>query len=648
MPSQTRPLSLLLLTAVWLAAQQDTPEAQKNPLAGDRAAVDAGRTLFQQTCQSCHGAEARGDRGPALTGPLRHGSSDGQIFVNIRGGIRGTQMPAFAGLSTDQVWQLVSYLRSVAGSSSEAPGAPHNREAHVRDVAYGRIRNSAAEPENWLTYWGDYGGRHYSALRQIDTANVRNLQAQWALQIPGEAQVEAVPIVVDGIMFVTRPPGEVMAIEAATGRRIWTYQRPQKKVNPYESNRVNRGVAVLGGRVFFGTLDAALVALNARTGALLWETQVADTMEGYSITSAPLALRDKVVTGVAGGEYGIRGFVDAYDPGTGKRLWRFYTTPGPGEFGYETWAGESWRHGSAATWLTGTYDPEMDTIYWPVGNPGPDENGDVRQGDNLFSCSVVALDAGTGKRKWHYQFTPNDTHDWDATEDLVLVDRPWHRKNRKLLLHADRNGVFYVLDRVTGEFLAATPYVRTTWVQGWDAKGRPLTAPGWRATPEGAAVFPALIGGTNFQAPSYSPLTGWLYVAYHDGGGRYASGPAIFERGRQYWAAGGHGEFQGDMPGEPETQGVMALDPETGKVQWKHEFASVSLQAGVLATAGGVLFAGSADGDLLALDARTGAPLWHFGTGAEVTSSPVSYAVNGRQYMAIAANGVLFGFALPK
>jgi alcohol dehydrogenase (cytochrome c) len=640
-------IQLLLLSYPSLA--QDTPEAQKNPFAADASAVEAGRTLFQQTCQSCHGSEGRGDRAPALAGgAFRHGVSDGEIFVNIRGGIAGTQMPSFSRLSTDQIWQLVTYLRSLPGASAEIPRNPNNREANVPPVPYERLRASSSEPQNWLSYWGDYSGRHFSALNQIDTANVHTLQAQWALQIPGEAAVEAVPVVVDGAMFVTRPPGEVIAIEAATGRRIWTYLRPQKKVNPYESNKVNRGVAVLGNRVFWGTLDAALVALDARTGALLWETQVADTMEGYSITAAPLAVAGKVITGIAGGEYGIRGFIDAYDAATGKRVWRFNTAPAPGEFGHDTWPGDTWQHASAATWLTGTYDPETGTLYWPVGNPGPDVNGDVRQGDNLFSCSVVALDASTGRRKWHYQFTPNDSHDWDSTEDMVLVDRRWHGENRKLLLHADRNGVFYVLDRTDGKMLSVTPYVRTSWVKGWEVNGRPITLPGWRSSPEGAIVYPALIGGTNFQAPSYSPQTGWLYVAYHDGPWRYASGPATYERGRQYWAAGGRSDFQGDLPGGFGADGIMAIDPESGKVQWKHELSATSLQAGVLATAGGLLFAGSATGDFMALDARTGTPLWSFGAGAEVTSSPMSYAVNGRQYVAIAANGVLYSFALPE
>ncbi|HMD70605.1 MAG TPA: c-type cytochrome, partial [Bryobacteraceae bacterium] len=577
---------------------QHTLESETNPLAGNRAAIMAGNRLYDGACQSCHGAGARGDRAPALaTGIFRHGNADGQLFLNIRNGINGTAMPAFSQFTSDQVWQLVSYIRSLAGMAvvnervsgnpaagkavfegkgrclschtvngrgqpvgpdlsaagngsaqaleavilnpNQPPAAPgggrgprrgglpvtltvktadgheyrgvrrsedvfslqmvdtagqlhlfdkagltevrvenkslmpddyarrltapeiQNLVAYLktltgRDLAqpvavnipggltFERIVNARAEPQNWLSYWGDPQGWHYSTLSQIDTSNVRQLQARWAVPIPGNGIVESVPLVVDGVMYTTGPPGQVFALDARTGRQIWRYQRTQKVVNPYESNRVNRGVAVLGNRLFFGTLDAALVALDLRTGAPLWEVQIADTMQGYSITSAPLVVKDKIVTGVAGGEYGIRGFVDAYDPASGKRLWRFYTIPGPGDFGHDTWEGDSWKEGSGATWLTGTFDPELNTLFWPVGNPGPDINGDVRKGDNLFTCAVLALDPDTGQRKWHYQFTPNDTHDWDSTEDLVLVDRMYHGQTRKLMLHADRNGVFYV------------------------------------------------------------------------------------------------------------------------------------------------------------------------------------------------------------
>jgi len=804
---RTNPRFLVALAALLcfggLLLAQHTLESETNPMAGNRTAIAAGKRLYDSACQSCHGADARGDRGPALaTGLFRHGSADGQLFLNIRNGINGTAMPAFSQFTSDQVWQLVSYIRSLAGTAvvservsgnpaagravfegkgqclschtvngqgqpvgpdlsaagngsaqslqatilnpNQPPAAGGGRgggrgafrrgppttltvrtadgheyrgvrksedvfslqmvdtagQLHLFDkaslaelrvenkslmpddyarrltapeiqnlVAYlktltgrnlsqplavsipggltsERIANAEAEPQNWLSYWGDLQGLHYSSLSQIDTSNVRQLQARWAVPMPGNGIVESVPLVVDGVMYTTGPPGQVFALDARTGRQIWHYQRTQKVVNPYESNRVNRGVAVLGNRLFFGTLDAALVALDLRTGAPLWEVQVADTMQGYSITSAPLVVKDKIVTGVSGGEYGIRGFVEAYDPASGKRLWRFYTIPGPGEFGHDTWSGDSWKEGSGATWLTGTFDPELNTLFWPVGNPGPDINGDVRKGDNLFTCAVVALDPDTGRRKWHYQFTPNDTHDWDSTEDLVVVDRMYNGQDRKLVLHADRNGVFYVLDRTDGKLLSATPYVRTSWVDHWDENGRPVTKPGWQATPEGSVVFPDVGGGTNFQAPSYSPQTGWMYFAYHDGGGRYASGPAPYDPGRQFWGRGTGGGPPASTP--QDSQGVAALDPETGKIQWRYELTQNSLSAGVLATAGGVLFVASQEGNFIALDARTGKPLWHFQAGNEIPSSPMSYAVDGRQYVAISSANVLFSFALPE
>lgn len=787
-----------LLTLLPLLAQH-VPQNDKNPLTGNAEAIIAGHKLYDQTCIGCHGADARGgERGPSLTATLKHGASEGEIFQNIRGGVAGTQMPAFSQLSGEQGWQLVSYIRSLSPSANksgetiagdvtagsavfngkggcvkchqvygkgtavgpdlsneaantadairtailepnrsvalpkgkrrgtkfrisntlvaetqdgklitgvrrnedsfsvqmvDASGNLHlfqksdlkslkreqrslmpgdfgkrlsatelnNVVAYVKSLdglqapavlevkagpgglSYDRIRKASAEPQNWLTYWGDYGAKHYSSLNQIDTSNVGTLQAQWAFQMPGDSIVESVPLVVDGVMYTAGPPGQVFALDARTGRQIWKYQRKQKVVNPYESNRFNRGVAMLGNRLFFGTLDGALIALDARTGQQVWEVPVADTMQGYSITAAPLALKDKIVTGVAGGEYGIRGFVDAYDPATGKRLWRFYTVPGPGEFGHETWDGDSWKQGAAATWLTGSYDPDLNLIYWPVGNPGPDMDGEVRKGDNLFSCAVVALDADTGLRKWHYQFTPNDTHDWDATEAPVLVDRMYHGQQRKLMLQANRNGAFYVLDRVTGKFLNATPYVRATWVKSWDKNGRPILAEGANSTAEGALVYPALIGGVNFQAPSYSPLTGWMYVEYNDSANNYRRTPTAYEPGKGFWG----GQAGAPGPDPDEARGVMAIDPETGAVKWNFQLTEVSLAAGVLATGGGVVFAASKEGNLIALDGKTGKALWHFQTGAEIPSSPMSYSVGGRQYVAISSANVLYSFALP-
>jgi len=784
-------LVLLCFSTGVLLGQGHAPEKEKNPFAGNPAAIAAGRRLYEQACQSCHGGEGRGDRAPALsTGVFRHGSADGEIFLNIRHGIANTQMPAFSRLASDQVWQLVSYIRSLSGTAAtnertagdpmvgeqlfygkaacytchevngrggitgpdlsaagmtpaqtlrqkildpntstnpnargrrrgpgvvvvktrdgqEIRGILRNEDTysllmtdvsgklHLLDrqtladvrheskslmpadygqrlsepeiqhliaylkalngrdftrtiqeeilggLSYERIRHAQAEPQNWLTYWGDYQGRHFSALKQINTVNVRQLQARWAVQMPGDSLLEATPLVIDGVMYTTGMPGQVFALDAKTGLQIWKYQRPQKVVNPYESNRFNRGVAVLGNRVFFGTLDAALIALDARTGLPLWEVQVADTMQGYSITSAPLAIKDKIITGVGGGEYGVRGFVDAYDAATGKRLWRFNTIPGPGEFGHETWHGDSWKRGGSPTWLTGSYDPDLDVIYWGVGNPGPDMDAEIRKGDNLFTCAVVALDPATGQRQWHYQFTPNDSHDWDATEDLILVDRVFQGQARKLIMQANRNGFFYVLDRTDGKFLMGRPFVRQTWNNGFDELGRPKLTPGSDASTEGNVVYPSLGGGTNFQAPSYDPATGWMYLVFQESGQRYVRAPSEFEPGKQYW--GGRG-----LPtGEAAVAGVRAIDTETGAMKWEHKISQGSLAAGLLATAGGVVFVGTREGNLIALEAQTGKLLWRFQTGATIAASPVSYAVDGKQFVAISAGGVLYSFALP-
>ncbi len=534
--------------------------------------------------------------------------------------------------------RLVLFLAACSALAlAQSTGAPGSRF----DVTFDRLRSAPAEPRNWLTYWGDYQGRHYSALKQVDASNVSRLAVSWSVGMPGASALEVTPLVADGVMYTSGQPGQVFALDAKTGQQIWRYERAQKNTPPGQINRFNRGVAMLGNRLFVGTLDAALVALDARTGRLLWETQIADPILGYSITSAPLALKDRIVVGVAGGEFGARGFVEAYDPATGARLWRLDTVPAPGEFGHETWKGDSWQHGGSPTWLTGSYDAESDTLFWTVGNPGPDIDADVRSGDNLFSCSVLALDPATGKRKWHYQFTPGDSHDWDATEDVILVDRMFHGQPRKLLLQANRNGMFYVLDRSSGEFLSATPFVRQTWNTGFDRNGRPKLVKGWDSQPGGSiTVYPSLIGGTNFQAPSYSPETGWIYVATADSGQRFLRTPQAYEQGKQY--QGGRGQRAGDPP----VAAIKAIDPETGATQWEHKLNRVSLSAGVLATAGGLVFAATGDGSLIALNARTGVELWSFPADSSIAASPMSYAVDGKQFIAIAAGKTLYSFAL--
>ncbi len=773
----------LCLSGLIVRAQHLPPGAEKNPLAGNAEAAAAGKKIFEENCQVCHGGDARGGRGPALAaGNFQHGAEDWQIFINIQKGIPGTQMPA-SDMGNEQVWQLVTYLRSLSGVRLEEeviPGNPaagekifagkggcavchqvngrggrlgpdlsavgrwtakvlreailnpNSREGRIPDVVvvktrdgreirgirknedtfsvqlidpaenyhllekknladvryedkslmpddygkrlpageldnliaylktlktrdftkivmapvtggltYERIRDAAKEPHNWLTYWGDYQSRHYSALKQITPANVGQLQARWVFQFRGQGILEATPIVIDGVMYTTGASGFVFALDARTGRQIWQYQHRVKGNKPYVTMNVNRGVAVLGNRVFFTTVDAYLVALDAKTGLPLWETEMADVSAGYGGTLAPLAIKDKIIAGISGAEFGIRGFVDAYDPATGKRLWRFYTVPERGEFGSNTWEGESWKIGGGSAWLTGSYDPETDTLYWGVGNPSPDLNGDVRRGDNLFTSSVVALDPATGKRKWHFQFTPHDTHDWDSTEAMVLVDRPFRGQMRKLLLHADRNAFFYVLDRVSGQFLMGKPFARQTWAQGLDDSGRPIVIPGQEPSPEGTVTYPSLWGATNWMAPSYDPASGRLFVTFREAADKYYKEPVKYDAGKLFW--GGK-----TVPHtEREWGGIKAINPETGNIEWEQKFYIGSLSAGCLATGGGVVFAGARDGNLMAFDTRSGKLLWRFQTGSQGESSPMSYAVDGKQYVALSAGAVLYAFALP-
>lgn len=542
-------------------------------------------------------------------------------------------------LGAEEVDDVIAYLsrqkdRDVAGALS--PQGPAVLPAQ-------RLLKAAAEPHNWPTYWGDYTGKHFSELTEVDAGNVGTLQAKWAAQLPGQSPLQATPIVVDGIMYVSGPPGDVYAFDARTGLQIWKYSRKQDVTNPYQINPTNRGIAVLDGRVFMGTLDNLLIALDARTGRPLWERRIADTLFGYTMTGAPLALPGKIIVGVGAGEYAIRGFLEAYDPATGKRLWRFEPIPGPGEKGNETWAGESWKTGGGGTWLTGSYDPELKQLYWAIGNPAPSFNPHIRKGDNLYTNSVVALDPETGKLKWHYQFTPNDSHDWDSVQDLVLTDRVVNGQMRKVMLHADRNGFFYMLDRTNGRFLSGAAFVHQNWNDGFDAKGRPKVRPESVATPDGVPIYPA-VGATNFQAPSYDEKAGVFYLAFQDAEGFAGYGPAEVEKGKLYTAPR-------RLPAPPASrapvQGVRALDVATGKALWSFPLTRNSLAAGVLATRGGVIFASSAEGSFLALDTKSGSPLWRFKTGGGISGSPISYAVDGRQYVAVSAGNIVYSFALP-
>ncbi len=456
-------------------------------------------------------------------------------------------------------------------------------------------------------------------------------------------------------MYLTQPPNDVVAIDARTGRIFWLYQYRPAPDSKVCCGAVNRGLAILGDTLFMATVDARLIAIDARSGKPVWNTKVADNEAGYSMTLAPLVVKDKVIVGVAGGEYGIRGFVAAYDAKTGKEAWRFYTIPGPGEPGHDTWpAGDSWSHGGASVWVTGSYDPELNLTYWGIGNPGPDWNPSQRKGANLYSDSALALDADTGKLKWHFQFSPNDPYDYDSTQVPVLVDAQWDGSMRKLMLWANRNGFFYALDRTNGKFLSGHAFVKVTWASGLDDNGRPLVTPPAPGTP----VYPGVQGGTNWYSPSYSPRTGLFYVPAWDD---YAS---IFVRENVEYQPGQHytgGHPASPIPGAPNPSlrggainnytdatghgSVMALDIRTGQQKWKFDMTDVT-DAGILTTASDLLFTGGREGYFHALDARTGALLWKASVGGPVSAAPITYSIDGKQYVAIAAGHALFVYGL--
>ena len=509
-------------------------------------------------------------------------------------------------------------------------------------VPYERILDAASEPESWLTYSGTYGAQRYSTLDQITRDNVDRLQPAWIYQTRSSQKFEVSPLVVDGVMYITEPPSDVTALDLRTGRPIWRYRRSLPEGIVTCCGQVNRGVALLDDQVFVGTVDAHLVALDARTGRVRWDIEVADYAMGHAVTVAPLALKDKIILGIAGGEYGIRGFLDAYDPVTGARLWRFWTVPGPGEPGHDTWSGDSWRRGGAPTWVTGAYDPELDLLYWGTGNPGPDFIGEVRRGDNLYSESLIALDPDTGELEWYFQFLPHDVHDYDSTQVPVLLDAALEGEPRKLLLFPNRNGFYYVLDRVTGEFLVGKPFARQTWAIGLDEDGRPIENPETIPSTDGALVYPDDDGAANWYSPTYSPQTQLLYQNVREKGGIYYLADATSAPGKLYMGAS-----RRVVSGEDPKGFLRALDALTGDLVWELEVHAPPW-AGLMSTAGGLVFSGTMEGDFFAADARTGAVLWRFQTGGSVYANPITYLSEGRQFIAIAAGSGLFTFALPE
>jgi alcohol dehydrogenase (cytochrome c) len=510
----------------------------------------------------------------------------------------------------------------------------------VAQVPYQRIVHAEREPQNWLTYSGDYAGHRYSALTQIDRGNVASVRMAWALQM-SSVRTETSPIVVDGVLYLTGP-NLAVAVDAHTGRKLWTWQRALPanfRINGFPPT--NRGAAVLDDKLYVGALDGLLLALDLKTGAERWRTTVADWRQGYAITVAPLAAAGKVIVGVSGGEAGVRGFLDAYDAASGKRVWRFYTVPAAGEPGAETWAGDSWKTGGGPTWVTGSFDPTTQTLFWGVGNPGPDWNGDARAGDNLYTCSLVALNIESGKLRWHFQFTPHDTHDWDSNHVPVLFDAPIAGVERQLVAVANRNAFYYVLDRNTGAFISAKAFARETWNDGFDARGRPIVRANSEPTMDGNVVSPNYNGGTVWPSPSYSPRTGLIYIPARDTSARYFKRDTPYVQGTFF--PGGGADL---LSFEEHSSAIRALDARTGELKWQFTLLTPPW-AGVLSTASDLVFSGSDEGLFYALDANTGALLWSVQLGGEVIANPISYAVDGQQYIGIAADRVFYAFRLP-
>ena len=537
----------------------------------------------------------------------------------------------------------VACAAAAGTASAQAPSdpAPGAAAPAFTPVTWERLVNAADEPQNWLMYSGTFDSQRHSRLEQVHTRNVDGLELKWAYQIPEIDRAETTPLVVDGVMFVTEAPSNAVALDAATGRQYWRYEHELPDDLRICCGRNNRGVAILGETLYMSTLDAHLVAIDARTGNLVWNREVADHQAGYSKTAAPLIVKDQVVTGIAGGEYGIRGFLDSYDAESGEQVWRAWTIPGPDHPDNRTWAGDSWRTGGSPTWITGSYDPELDLVYWGTGNPGPDWNGDVRLGDNLYADSALAIDADTGDLAWYFQFTPHDVHDWDAIQIPILGDIMFEGAQRKVMMWANRNAFYYTIDRETGEFLVGTPYAQQTWAEGLDENGRPIRVPNTAPTPEGVVVSPPIGGGTNWWSPAFSPRTQLFYVNAFDGEQEYFTRDEEYVEGETFMGGGGNNV----LPIDHYQSYIRAIEPATGNIRWEYPIAPRST-SGLLSTEGDLVFGGTVDGWFFALDAVSGEELWHINIGSRVHSGPMTYAVDGRQYVSIAAGNVVFTFGL--
>jgi len=631
--------------------------------------VDPGRQAFEARCARCHGADGNGgDIGPAIA--LRLAAyQDRQLASLIRNGLPERGMPP-SGIAGPEMTRLLKFLRTMQGRAAagsivgrklqlqttegktlegqvlgegfdDLQLRTDDQRVHLLRRAGSRFREVTSETD-WPTYNGDSGGNRYTGLTQINKGNVARLAMTWMFTVPDMGKLEVTPVVVGGMMYVTGP-NECFALDAGSGRQIWRYKRPRTRAMSV-SGGANRGVAVASDRVFMETDNAHVIALNRFTGELLWDTELADSRKNYAASSAPLAAGNLVISGVSGGEHGANGFVAAHDQETGKEIWRFSTVPRPGEPGSETWQGKDIEHGGAPTWFTGSYDPKLDTVYWPTGNPSKEYNGDHRKGDNLYSDCILALERKTGQLKWYYQFTPHDLWDWDATETPVLVDAPWQGQTRKLMLQANRNGFFYVFDRRDGTLLLAKPFVKyRTWASAIGPDGRPIKLPNQEPTLEGTKVCPSQDGATNWFSPSFNPATSLYYVQTFEKCSFYTKrDPGEWEAGKSYL-----GGSQRTAP-DPEPRRILkAIDIFTGEIAWTlPQPGPANSWGGTLTTASGLVIFGEEGGSLMAADAARGNPLWSVETNHTWKASPMTYMFDGRQFIAVAAGPNIITFAI--
>jgi len=623
-----------------IAVGQSVDAALSNPYTS-REDQEAGRHIFSERCAVCHGPDGSGSLGPSLARfGYKKGDSDLAVYRVLTDGIVGTAMVS-TDLSFAERWQVIGYLRNLQlhpGTGDDEP-----RPLNIQ-VSSEQIRRANESGDEWLSYSGALSGWRYSSLSEITPVNVAQLRVRWVHQSStSESKFESTPLVVGNTIFATEPPATVVALDAKTGEVIWKYERPIPTGLPICCGKVNRGLAILDNSLFFGSLDGYLVAIEANTGKLNWQTRVAKPSDGFSLTGAPLVVDHSVVIGVSGGDFGIRGFLAAYHATTGQQDWRFDTIPGPGEPGHETWQNEAWKSGGGPTWVTGSYDPSLDLLYWGVGNPAPPFAGDVRPGDNLFTNSVVALHASSGKLAWYFQFTPHDEHDWDSSQTPILADLLIGGLERKVICWPNRNGFYYVLDRVTGQFLAGTPFVEVNWAQGLTSRGRPIPTNANTVSGGGRVTKPGVAGGANWQPAAFNPAGGLIFVPAIEGQSVFTKSTSDrIIRGEHGYFTGSGGSILG-----PLIRVVRALDAATGAKRWEYHprLGKGTDFGGLLATAGGLVF-GTSGGSLFALDAATGKELWSVGLGGETWAPPISFTSEGQQVIAVWAGRAMFLFGL--